>query len=159
MCGKAAIYIVGAVNLHAIWKSKSIRVPEGQQRLQIASSASSCSRAVFIHQTVQRAVSHQGTWGFISQAGFVSLRGMELSSLHQATLERFSCEYASAWYSCHSPAARAEIYGKKRQIHVVLGYETDRFAVMSHSSLGEIKLYIYLFYFVIECKRAEIRDI
>lgn len=41
-------------------------------------------------QYVQRAVSHQGTWGFISQAGFVSLRGMELSSLHQAALERFS---------------------------------------------------------------------
>lgn len=58
--------------------------------LLFASSACSCSCAVFIHQTVQRAVSHQGAWGFISQAGFVSLRGMELSSLHQATLERFS---------------------------------------------------------------------
>lgn len=90
MCGKAAIYHVAAVNFHAIGKSKTITVPEGQQRLQFASCACSCSRAVFIHQTVQRAVSHQGTWGFISQAGFVSLRGMELSSLHQATLERFS---------------------------------------------------------------------
>lgn len=47
----------------------------------------SCS---IYHQTVQGAVSHQGSWGSISQAGFVSLRGMELSSLHQATLERFS---------------------------------------------------------------------
>lgn len=90
MCGKAAICIVAAVNFHAVWKSNSITVPEGQQRLQFASSAPSCSCAVFIHQTVQRAVSHQGSWGFISQAGFVSLRGMELSSLHQATLERFS---------------------------------------------------------------------
>lgn len=62
MCGKAAIYIVGAVKFHAIWKSKNITVPEGQQRLQFASSASSCSRAIFIHRTVQRAVSHQGTW-------------------------------------------------------------------------------------------------
>lgn len=90
MCGKASICIVAAVNFHAIWKSKSITVPEAQQRLQFASSASACSRAVFIPQTVQRAVYHQGSWGFISQAGFVSLRGMELSSLHQATLERFS---------------------------------------------------------------------
>lgn len=93
MCGKAAVYIVAAVTFHPTWESKSITAPEGQQRLQFASSASSCSippGAVFIHQTVQRAVSLQGAWGFISQAGFVSLRGMELSSLHQATLERFS---------------------------------------------------------------------
>lgn len=42
----------------------------------------------------------------------------------------------------------------------MLGYETDRFAVMSHSSLGEIKLVFYSFYFVTECKTwAEIRDV
>lgn len=45
---------------------------------------------ICIHQTVQSAVSHQGSLGLISLACFVSLRGMELSSLHQAALERFS---------------------------------------------------------------------
>lgn len=90
MCGKAAIHVVAAVTFCRVWKSKSTTAPERQQRLQFASSASFCSGAVFIHQSVQRAVNHQGAWGFVSQAGFVSLRSMELSSLHQAALERFS---------------------------------------------------------------------